>query len=81
VQLRNIRPHSQYSPGDLVEVPDGAAYDDFCWESAPEQEAAIRGALADDGPHVPFPLEDPPAGPEPEPAAPAPGFPPAPKEM
>ena len=35
MQIRNIRPFSQYVPGDVVEVPDGAAFDDFHWEAVP----------------------------------------------
>ena len=31
MQLVNIRPVSQYVPGDLTEVPDGAAYSEFHW--------------------------------------------------
>lgn len=34
MQVRNIRPFSQYEPGDVVEVPDGAAVDPFHWEPA-----------------------------------------------
>jgi hypothetical protein len=40
VQLRNIRPFSQYQPGDVVEVPDGAAFDDFHWERVAARAAA-----------------------------------------
>lgn len=66
MQLRYIQPFSQYEPGDLVEVPDGAAYDPFYLEPAPVD------AFAPD----PVPV------PDPEPAAPAAQFPqPAPKEM
>lgn len=35
MQLKNIRPFSQYEPGDTVEVPDGAAFDPFHWEAVP----------------------------------------------
>jgi hypothetical protein len=33
VQLRCIRRFSQYKPGDLAEVPDGAAFDPFHFEA------------------------------------------------
>ena len=33
MQLRCIRHFSQYEPGATVEVPDGAAFDDFHWEA------------------------------------------------
>jgi len=33
MQIRNIRPFSQHEPGDVVEVPDGAAFDPFHWEA------------------------------------------------
>lgn len=34
MQLRNISPFSQFVPGDLVEVPDGAVFDPYHWEPA-----------------------------------------------
>ena len=34
MQIRCIRDFSQYEPGDLVEVPDGAAFDPFHFEAA-----------------------------------------------
>jgi hypothetical protein len=70
VQVRCIRPFSQYEAGDTEEVPDGAAFDPFHWEPTPERKEKILAALDDNGPHVPFPIEDPPADPEPEPATP-----------
>lgn len=54
MQLRYIQPFSQYEPGDLVEVPDGAAYDPFYLEPA-------GGTPPPDG--------DPPDGPPAPPAA------------
>jgi hypothetical protein len=33
VQVRNIRPFSQYVPGDTEEIPDGAAFDPYHWEA------------------------------------------------
>lgn len=41
MQLRYVRPFSQYKPGDVVEVPDGAEFDEFYLERAePEPPAA-----------------------------------------
>jgi len=59
VQLRNIRPFSQYVPGDLVEVPDGSAADPFYWEAV---------APPDDPPADDPPPADPPAPEAPDPA-------------
>jgi hypothetical protein len=81
MQLRNIRPHSQYLPGDVVEVPDGAAFDPFCWELTPEQEAKTRAALDASGPHVPFPIEDAAATAVTPATAPVQSPPDSPKEM
>jgi hypothetical protein len=59
VQLRNIRPFSQYVPGDVVEVPDGAAFDPHHWEAV----AAAADPPADDppvtpaAPRLPYPKE------------------------
>lgn len=41
MQLVNIRPVSQYVPGDLTEVPDGAAYSEFHW-------APVTGGTGDE---------------------------------
>lgn len=40
MQLRYTRPHSQYKPGDVVEVPDGAAFDEFTLERVPPDPPA-----------------------------------------
>lgn len=52
-QLRNISPFSQYVPGDLVEVPDGAAYDPFHWEPVVPAEPAPA-----DPPRLPDPPKE-----------------------
>lgn len=43
MQLRYIRPFSQYKTGDVVEFPDGAAFDPFYLEPVPAPPApAVR---------------------------------------
>lgn len=49
MQVRCIRPFSQYQPGDVTDVPDGAATDPFHWEAvtvpadpSPDPPAAPR---------------------------------------
>jgi hypothetical protein len=37
MQLRYIRPFSQYKRGDVVEFPDGAAFDEFYLELVPPE--------------------------------------------
>lgn len=46
MQLVNIRPVSQYVPGDLTEVPDGAAFDEFHWAPAAPVLPAAAVAVA-----------------------------------
>lgn len=78
MQLICIRDFSQFVPGDLVEVPDGAAFDDFHWQAAPPGNC---GAIITEFAADPQPEPEPELDPEP-PAAAAPQFPqPAPKEM
>jgi len=44
MQIRNIRPFSQHKPGDVVDVPDGAAFDPFHWEPAEEAADGAAGS-------------------------------------
>lgn len=83
MQLKCIRHFSQYEPGDLVEVPDGAAFDDFHWEpvASGDVDAKLSGlkeqlADLDSKKAVPVPPE-----PAAAPAAAAAQFPANPKEM
>ena len=64
MQLRYIRPFSQYQPGDVVEVPDGAAFSDFYLERVPPADPP-----ADDPPADP-PAPEAPEAPDPAPADP-----------
>ena len=48
MQVRCIRPFSQYQPGDIVDVPDGAAVYPFHWE--PAEEAADGDTGSDPAP-------------------------------
>jgi hypothetical protein len=61
VQLRNIRPFSQYEPGDTAEVPDGAAFDPLHWEAVtpadPPQPADAPPAGAS-LPRLPIPAKE-----------------------
>lgn len=45
MQLRYIRPFSQYKPGDVVEFPDGAAFDTFYLEPVPPEPSATAVAV------------------------------------
>ncbi len=67
MQLRYIRPFSQYVPGDVVEVPDGAAFDNFYLERvpdppadppAPEPEAQAPDPAPADPPRLPYPAKE-----------------------
>lgn len=61
MQLRNIRPFSQYDVGDLVDVPDGAAFDPFHWEAVeapadPPADPPVPAAAA--VPRLPIPPKE-----------------------
>lgn len=36
MQLKCVRPFGNFKPGDSVEVPDGAVFDTFYFETEPE---------------------------------------------
>lgn len=64
MQLRYIRPFSQYQPGDVVEVPDGAAFSDFYLERVPPADppadppAAAPEPEAPASPRLPIPAKE-----------------------
>jgi hypothetical protein len=37
VILKNVRPFGNFTPGDLVEVPDGAVFDEFFFVEVPAE--------------------------------------------
>ncbi len=50
MQVRCVRAHGEFRPGDLSEVPDGAEVSDLYWEpvpAAPPPPAAARPPAAD----------------------------------
>lgn len=53
MQLRYIRPFSQYKRGDVAEFPDGAAFDPFYLEPVPPPVAVPVAAPV---PPVPAPV-------------------------
>lgn len=56
VQVRCIRPFSQYDVGDTAEVPDGAEFDPFHWEPAPAATPAEPAEAV--VPRLPYPVKE-----------------------
>jgi len=44
MQIKCVRPFGNFKPGDSVEVPDGAAFDTYHFEQAPEEPAPAPAA-------------------------------------
>jgi len=67
MQVRCVRAHGEFVPGDLSEVPDGAEVSDLYWEPVTKASAPPAGAAAKPGtvlitPDGPRPAEPPKAG-------------------
>jgi hypothetical protein len=63
VQLRNIRHFSQFAPGDLVDVPDGAEFDPHHWEAVaapppPAEPVTPAEPAAAAAPRLPVPAKE-----------------------